>query len=158
MTGQCPIYYDHPNTGRPGGKSKFTSRYLDAPYDSLYPFGYGLSYTSFTFADLAVEEKEDSLTVSASVKNTGSRKGTEIVQLYLRDVTASIVRPVKELKDFRRVDLEPGEQRRVEFALPKQAMGFYNNEGDYCLEDGEFKIYVGANSRECLESMVNITF
>ena len=158
VTGQCPIYYNHPNTGRPGGKSKFTSRYLDAPYDSLYPFGYGLSYTAFSFKDLAVEEREDSLAVSVSVKNTGSRKGTEIVQLYMRDVTASIVRPVKELKDFRRVDLEPGEERKVEFILPKRKMGFYNNEGEYCLEDGEFKIYVGENSRECMESTVNISF
>ena len=158
VTGQCPIYYNHPNTGRPGGKSKFTSRYLDAPYDSLYPFGYGLSYTAFSLEDLAVEEREDSLAVSVSVKNTGSRKGTEIVQLYMRDVTASIVRPVKELKDFRRVDLEPGEERKVEFILPKRKMGFYNNEGEYCLEDGEFKIYVGENSRECMESTVNISF
>ena len=96
------------------------------------------------------EEREDSLAVSVSVKNTGSRKGTEIVQLYIRDVTASIVRPVKELKDFCRVELEPGEERKVEFILPKQKMGFYNNEGEYCLEDGEFKIYVGGNARECM--------
>lgn len=158
VTGQCPIYYNHPSTGRPGGKSKFTSRYLDAPYDSLYPFGYGLSYTDFSFEDLAVEESEDSLAVRVSVKNTGSRKGTEVVQLYQRDVTASIVRPVKELKDFCRVDLEPGEERKVEFILSKQKMGFYNNEGEYCLEDGEFKIYVGGNARECMESTVNLSF
>ena len=80
------------------------------------------------------------------------------MQLYMRDVTASIVRPVKELKDFCRVDLEPGEERKVEFILSKQKMGFYNNEGEYCLEDGEFKIYVGENSRECMESTVNISF
>lgn len=158
VTGQCPIYYNHPNTGRPGGKSKFTSRYLDAPFDSLYPFGYGLSYTTFSLDDLEVRENKDSLQISVTVKNTGERKGTEVVQLYMRDVTASIVRPVKELKGFRRVELEPGKEKKTEFVLPKQKMGFYNNEGAYCLENGEFRIYVGTDSRECLEQSLNVTF
>ncbi len=158
VTGQCPVYYNHPNTGRPGGKSKFTSRYLDAPFDSLYPFGYGLSYTEFAFSDLNVKETDSTLEVSVYLENTGSREGTEVVQLYMRDVTASIVRPVKELKDFCRVDLKPGEKKEVLFTLAKECMGFYNNEGDYCLEDGEFRIYVGGNSRDCLEAAVTLKF
>lgn len=158
VTGQCPIYYNHPNTGRPGGKSKFTSRYLDAPFDALYPFGYGLSYTEYAFSDLNVKETDDNLKVTVYVENIGDREGTEVVQLYMRDVTASIVRPVKELKDFRRVSLRPGEKKEVAFTLKKQDMGFYNNEGEYRLESGEFRIYVGGNSRDCLEVSMTLKF
>ena len=158
VTGQCPIYYNHPNTGRPGGKSKFTSRYLDAPFDALYPFGYGLSYTEYVFSDLNVKETDDCLNVTVYVENVGDREGTEVVQLYMRDVTASIVRPVKELKDFRRVSLRPGEKKEVAFTLKKQDMGFYNNEGEYRLESGEFRIYVGGNSRDCLEVSMTLKF
>lgn len=158
VTGQCPIYYNHPNTGRPGGKSKFTSRYLDAPFDALYPFGYGLSYTEYVFSDLNVKETDDCLNVTVYVENVGDREGTEVVQLYMRDVTASVVRPVKELKDFRRVSLRPGEKKEVAFTLKKQDMGFYNNEGEYRLESGEFRIYVGGNSRDCLEVSMTLKF
>lgn len=158
VTGQCPIYYNHPNTGRPGSKSKFTSRYLDAPFDALFPFGYGLSYTTFEYSDMLVEETEKSLKISVELKNTGSRTGTETVQLYMRDVTASLVRPVKELKGFRRVKLEPGETRTVTLELKKKEMGFYNNQGEYVLEDGLFRIYIGGSSRENLSAEVRIKF
>ena len=158
MTGQCPIYYNHPSTGRPGSKSKFTSRYLDAPFDALYPFGYGLSYTTYEYDNLHVEEKEDELEVSVQVKNTGDREGTEIVQLYMQDVTASLVRPVKELKGFARVELMPGQEKTVTLHLKKQDMGFYNNQAEYVLEDGKFRIYVGGNSRDCLCEEVNMKF
>ena len=158
MTGQCPIYYNHPSTGRPGSKSKFTSRYLDAPFDALYPFGYGLSYTTYEYDNLHVEEKEDELEVSVQVKNTGDREGTEIVQLYMQDVTASLVRPVKELKGFVRVELMPGQEKTVTLHLKKQDMGFYNNQAEYVLEDGKFRIYVGGNSRDCLCEEVNMKF
>lgn len=158
VNGQCPIYYNHPNTGRPGSKSKFTSRYLDAPFDALFPFGYGLSYTTFAYSDLKVEEETDLLKVTVQVKNTGDRKGTEIVQLYMQDVTASLVRPVKELKGFRRIELEAGEERTVSLELKKQDMGFYNNEGEYVLEDGLFRIYAGGNSRECLCEEICLAF
>lgn len=150
VSGQCPVYYNHPNTGRPGSKSKFTSRYLDAPFEALYPFGYGLSYTTFSYDKLMVKEIEGGFKIRINVKNTGDRKGEEIAQLYIQDVTATLVRPVKELKGFHRVELEPGQERQIEFMLKKEHMGFYDNQGDYVIENGLFKIYVGTNSRDCL--------
>ena len=158
VTGQCPVYYNHPSTGRPGSKSKFTSRYLDAPWDSLFPFGYGLSYTSFAYDGLIVAEHSDALEISVRLKNTGDREGTEVVQRYLQDVAASLVRPVKELKDYCRVTLAPGEEREIRFTLPKQAMGFYDNEGRYRLEDGLFRIFVGGSSRDCLMQEIRLSF
>ena len=158
VTGQCPIYYNHPNTGRPGSKSKFTSRYLDAPWDALFPFGHGLSYTSFAYSDLRVSEAGDSLAIAVKLKNTGERAGTETVQLYTRDTAASLVRPVKELKDYCRVSLEPGEEREIRFSLPKQSLGFYDNEGRYRLEDGQFRIFVGGSSRETLAQEISLRF
>lgn len=158
VTGQCPIYYNHPSTGRPGSKSKFTSRYLDAPFDAQFPFGYGLSYTTFSYDSLEVQETEDSLETMVTVKNTGKRAGTEIVQLYMQDVAASLVRPVKELKGFRRVELEAGEEKIVKISLRKEDMGFFDNRGCYVKEDGKFRIYVGGNSRDCLCKELHIRF
>ncbi len=148
VSGQCPVYYNHPNTGRPAGNSKFTSKYLDAPNDALYPFGYGLSYTEFEYNDLRVDKQNDCLNVSVLVKNIGNIKGTEIAQLYMQDVTASLVRPIKELKDYQRITLDPGEETKLRFVLKKQDMGFYDNRGNYLLEDGLFRIFVGGNSRD----------
>lgn len=150
VNGQCPMYYNHLSTGRPGSKSKFTSRYLDAPFDALFPFGYGLSYTTFLYDNLKVEDKTDELVITATLKNTGDREGTEIAQMYMRDVTASLVRPVKELKGFKRVTLAAGEEKEVEFILKKADMGFYNNDEEYVFEEGLFRIYVGGNSRDCM--------
>ncbi len=158
VNGIEPLYYNHPNTGRPGSKSKFTSRYLDAPFEALYPFGYGLSYTTFEYADLAVREEGDHLDVEVKVRNTGKRDGTEIVQLYLQDVTASIVRPVKELKDYARTYLAAGEEKTVTFRLPKQDMGFYDNSAEYRLEDGLFRVYAGPNSRDGLSAEIRVAF
>ncbi len=158
MTGQCPRYYNHPNTGRPGSKSKFTSRYLDAPLEPLYPFGYGLSYANYLYSDLTVEESGESFRVSVSVANTGDRAGEETVQLYIRDVAGSIVRPVKELKAFKKVTLAPGETKQVTLTLNKTDMGFYNDDMEYCREDGSFLFYVGGNSRDCLEAERKVVF
>ncbi len=158
MTGQCPVYYNHMNTGRPGSKSKFTSRYLDAPLDSLYPFGYGLSYTSYEYSGLAVKEEGDALEIDVTVKNAGGRDGRETVQLYMQDVTASLVRPVKELKAFRKAELKAGESKSIHFTLPKKDMGFYDNEKVYRLEDGLFRIYAGGNSRDCLMEEIRVAF
>ena len=158
VTGQCPIYYNHPSTGRPGSKSKFTSRYLDAPWDALFPFGHGLSYTRFAYSDLRVSEADDALEIKVQLKNAGEREGTEVVQLYTQDVAASLVRPVKELKDYCRVSLQPGEEREIRFVLPKSVLGFYDNEGKYRLEDGLFRIFVGGSSRDVLERELSIRF
>lgn len=158
VSGQCPMYYNHPSTGRPGSNSKFTSRYLDAPFEALYPFGYGLSYTTFAYDELEVEEQDEELKITVSVKNTGERTGTETVQLYMQDVTASLVRPVKELRDFAKVELASGEEKRVELTLKKAEMGFYDNQGQYVKEDGLFRIYVGGNSKECLCKKIRIEF
>ncbi len=154
VTGQCPIYYNHPNTGRPGGKGKFTSRYIDCDADPLFPFGYGLSYTSYAYDNMKVEETADSFKVSVDVTNTGDVAGTETVQLYMRDLVGSIVRPVKELKGFAKAALEPKETASVEIELKKENMGFYDNNGQYKVEPGKFILYVGANSADCLEAEV----
>lgn len=158
MTGQCPIYYNHPNTGRPGSRSKFTSRYLDAGFEPLYPFGYGLSYTQYVYDKLSVEEKEDHLIASVEVTNTGKVRGTETVQLYMGDVAASIVRPVKELKGFCKVTLDPGETKKAVITLDKHRMGFYDDNRNYHLEDGKFRIFMGTNSRDCLMEEILLTF
>ena len=158
VNGIEPLYYNHPSTGRPGSKSKFTSRFLDAPFAALYPFGYGLSYTTFSYSELTVKEEKDFLEIYVKVSNTGEREGAETVQLYMQDVTASLVRPVKELKDYRKITLPAGAEETVCFRLPKQDMGFFNNDAEYVLEDGLFRIYAGGNSRDCLETEIRVTF
>ena len=149
-SGQCPMYYAHINTGRPGGKSKFTSKYLDAPVEPLYPFGYGLSYTSYEYSDLKLEQNEDSVTATVTVKNTGDRAGEEIVQCYFRDLAAQRVRPVKQLVDFTKLHLEAGEEKAVSFAVPYSKLGYYDMTMNYVVEPGEFDLFVGGNSRDCL--------
>ena len=151
-SGQCPMYYAHINTGRPGGKSKFTSKYLDAPVEPLYPFGYGLSYTTYEYSDLKLEQGEDSLTASVTVKNTGSRAGDETVQCYFRDLAAQRVRPVKQLVDFTKIHLEAGEEKTVSFAVLYSKLGYYDMAMNYEVEPGEFDLFVGGSSRDCLSA------
>jgi beta-glucosidase len=158
MVGQCPRYYNHPNTGRPGAKSKFSSRYLDAPLKPLYPFGYGLSYTSFAYDNLSVEEMGDALQISVDLINTGDYTGEETVQVYIRDVSASLVRPIKELKAFKKEVLTPGEKVAVQLEVKKDTLGFYDDEMNYRLENGVFEVMVGANSQEYLMSTIEVTF
>src|SRR5258705_4292079 len=120
--GQIPIYYNHKNTGRPHDpNNKYTSKYLDAPWTPLYPFGYGLSYTQFKLSNLRLSKG----LVSVDLENTGKREGDEVVQLYLRDVAACVTRPVKELKGFQRVTLKPGEKRTLGFPLASEQLGFW---------------------------------
>jgi beta-glucosidase len=157
-SGQCPVYYNHPNTGRPGKKAPFTARYIDAGFEALYPFGYGLSYTTFEFKDFQVKQELNKLIATVIIKNTGNRAGIDVVQLYIRDMTASIVRPVKELKGFSKIHLDPGEERTVQIELLKEHMGFYNNDGEYLLEDGVFQIFIGGNSRDCLSVDIDVYF
>lgn len=148
--GQEPMYYNHPNTGKPGGEFKFTSKYQDVPVTPLYPFGYGLSYTAFSYGALEIEERElgqnGVLRCSVAVQNTGERKGKETVQLYTHDVTASLARPVRELKGFRKIELEPGESARVSFEIPVQSLGFHDRDGKYRVESGEFEVFIGPDS------------
>ena len=159
--GQVPLYYGQKNTGRPPDpNNKYTSKYLDVPVTPLFPFGYGLSYTAFRMTNLrlsAVNIKPDGrLTVSAEVENVGQRVGDEVVQLYIRDVVASVTRPLKELKGFERITLNPGEKRRIEFTLASEHLGFYNRDMRFAVEPGEFKVFVGTSSVEGLEGSFRV--
>ena len=154
--GQIPLYYNHLNTGRPleAGKwfSKFRSNYLDIDNDPLYPFGYGLSYTTFRYGDLRLSNnsmnEKGKITASVTVTNTGSHDADEIVQMYIRDMVGSVARPVKELKGFERIHLKKGESRTVSFDITAEQLKFYNSALDWVCEPGEFEVMVGGNSRD----------
>lgn len=148
--GQVPIYYNYKNTGRPGPKNEvFWSHYTDETNDPLYHFGHGLSYTTFDYSDFKVEPNpiEKSLVASVTVKNTGKYKGEEVVQLYIRDKVASVTRPVKELKGFSKLELGIGESQTLSFLLTEKELGYYNNQGEFIFETGEFDIMVGGSSQ-----------
>jgi len=157
--GQVPIFYNHKNTGRPleDGKwfQKFRSNYLDVSNDPLYPFGYGLSYTQFSYGNIRLSDSllksGQPITASVSVTNSGSREGKEVVQLYIRDMVGSITRPVKELKGFQKVSLKPGESREVTFRIDEELLKFYNSELKFAAEPGDFKLFIGTNSRDVKE-------
>lgn len=155
--GQIPIYYNHLPTGRPlpEGKwfTKFRSNYLDVDNDPLYPFGYGISYTTFAYgqpslSSTVMNSTDGSLTVTVPVTNTGAYDADEIVQLYVRDLVGSVSRPVKELKGFSRISLKKGETRNVTFTLTPDDLKFYNQQLDYKCEPGDFEVMVGPNSRD----------
>lgn len=157
--GQIPIYYNALNTGRPFYESdKYTSKYMDVPNDPLYPFGYGLSYTSFTYGDIKTNKSDlsggESLEVSATITNTGNYSGEEVVQLYVGDPVASISRPVKELKNFKKIMLKPGETKTVSMSITVEDLKFYNADLKYDWEPGEFIISVGPNSRDLKQTKV----
>ena len=159
--GQVPIYYNHKNTGRPPVDTlKFTSHYLDLPSTPLYPFGYGLSYTTFVYSGLLLERsrlsKADTLQATIRVTNTGARAGEETVQLYVHQLIGSVTRPVKELKAFRKVRLGPKESAVVHFALPVSQLAFTDLEMHYGVEAGEFQLSVGPNSAEGLQAPFDV--
>ncbi|MDQ1611110.1 MAG: beta-glucosidase [Pyrinomonadaceae bacterium] len=158
--GQLPLYYNHKRTGRPPTDQKYTSKYLDVPWTPLYPFGYGLSYTQFRLSDLRLSAQsirpDGQLTASVELENTGARAGDEVVQLYVRDVAASVTRPVKELKGFERVTLAPGERQRVEFRLTPAHLGFYNRALRFTVEPGDFKVFAGTSSADGLEASFKV--
>lgn len=157
--GQIPLYYAHKNTGRPLGDrpwfSRFWSNYLDVTNDPLYPFGYGLSYTTFSYGNVKVSSNTlkpgQKITVSTTVSNTGNRAGQEVVQLYIRDLVGSSTRPVKELKGFEKISLQPGETKTVSFTISEETLKFYNSQLKFVAEAGDFKAFVGANSRDVKE-------
>jgi beta-glucosidase len=175
--GQIPVYYAHKNTGRPASDGSFvpiddipvrsfqtslgnTSHYLDVGFRPLYPFGFGLSYTGFEYKDLLLSSDtigmDDELTVSVTLSNTGRYDGKEVVQLYIQDVAASITRPVKELKDFKKVNLVSGETKNIEFELTAKELGFYDRDGNYIVEPGEFNLWVGGSSETELKTAFSL--
>ena len=156
--GQVPIYYSHKNTGRPLGTwfEKFRSNYLDVSNEPLFPFGYGLSYTSFTYSDVKLSSntisKTGSITATVTLKNSGSKDGSEVVQLYTRDMVGTITRPVKELKGFKKIFLKAGESKTVSFSISAQDLKFYNSDLKFVAEPGDFKVFIGGNSRDVKEA------
>jgi beta-glucosidase len=159
--GQVPIFYGHLNTGRPPREGeKYTSKYLDVPVTPLFPFGFGLSYTTFSYDSLRLSATSiaasDSLAVSVKVTNTGTRAGDEVVQLYVRDDVASVARPVKELERFRRVRIEPGQSRTVAFTLVRDDFTFWGPEMTRVVEPGTFTVFVGPSSAEGLEAQFTV--
>jgi len=175
--GQIPIYYAHKMSGRPASEEDWThiddipvqavqhslgntNNYLDYGFTPLYPFGYGLSYTNFDYSDLNVSsetlQKGEALEVSATITNTGDVEGTEIVQLYTRDLVASYTRPVRELKDYQKVKLAPGESREVTFELSPDQLGFYKPNGEYITESGEFHVWIAPHAAGGLKANFEI--
>ena len=159
--GQIPIHYDYRNTGRPQNDSdKFTSKYIDLPNSPLYPFGYGLSYTKFTYENLNLSKarmkRGESLEISVQVKNTGGRDGDEVVQLYVRDMVASVTRPVRQLKGFKRISIAAGTSKTVTFTVSSDALSFYDLNMKRTVEPGMFKIFVGGSSVGGLETEFEI--
>ncbi|SFE60346.1 beta-glucosidase [Thermophagus xiamenensis] len=169
--GQVPIYYAHKMSGRPADSTSWTyiddipvkavqhslgntNHTLDYGFKPLYPFGYGLSYTTFEYSDISLSAKTiqigDVIKVSATITNTGKREGTEIVQLYVRDLVGSYTRPVRELKDFKRITLKPGESERVTFELNSSQLGFYHPNGRYVIEPGDFHVWIAPNAADGL--------
>lgn len=155
--GQIPVYYNHLPTGRPfNPKEKYTSKYLDAPNTPLYPFGYGLSYTTFQYGNIVLSDSiiqpGKEITASVLVTNTGKREGMETVQLYIHDIVGSISRPVKELKGFQKISLQPGETKKVSFTISVDDLKFYNADLNYVYEAGYFKIFIGGSSDDVKEA------
>ena len=152
--GQVPIYYNHKNTGRPSAPNspKFQSNYLDVPNTPLFPFGYGLSYTSFAYSDFSINKKEmrasEKITASVTVTNNGNYDGEEVVQLYIRDIVGSITRPLKELKGFQKVFLKKGESKKITFAIGIDDLKFYNYDLKWVAEPGDFEVMIGTNSEQ----------
>ena len=153
--GQIPIYYNDYRSGRPfPEQGVFWSHYRDESNQPLYPFGYGLSYTSFEFSELKISNtysENGRVQVEVKIKNTGKIAGKEVAQLYLHDKVASVVRPIKELKGFKKVNLKAGESKTISFVLTEEYLGFYSNQGEYVIESGDFEVFVGGNSVDLLK-------
>ena len=163
--GQIPLYYAHKNTGRPlhDGKwfEKFRSNYLDVTNEPLYPFGFGLSYTTFAYSDISLSQSsmdmQGMITASVDVSNTGLLPGGEVVQLYIRDLVGSTTRPVKELKGFERIYLQPGQTRNVTFKIAPEMLKFYDYDLQYVIEPGDFQVMIGSNSRDVKTAAFTVT-
>jgi beta-glucosidase len=160
VVGQVPIYYNHLNTGRPATDFKYTSKYIDCPVTPLFPFGHGLSYTRFELTNLRLDSPRMTtrrhVVASVDVWNAGDQSGDEVVQLYIRDLAASVARPVRELKGFERVTLKPGEIRTVRLPLAAESLGFHDDTMRFVVEPGRFKVYVGNSSIGGLEADLEV--
>ena len=161
--GQCPIFYNYKNTGRPVGQTPewvLYSCYTDVPNTPQFPFGYGLSYTNFEYSDVSIDKnemtKDGTLTVTVSVSNTGSVDGEEVVQLYIQDIAATYARPVKELKGFKKVMIAAGETKEITFELTEKELGYFFPCGKYVVEPGQFNVFIGSNSVEVQEKIFAI--
>jgi beta-glucosidase len=157
--GQIPVYYNYYNTGRPAKNDhdlNYVSAYTDLPNSPQYPFGYGLSYTTFSYSDIRLDagsiKRNQTLTASVTVTNTGIYDGRETVQLYIRDKVASVVRPVKELKGFQQVFLKAGESKAVTFEITEKELQFYTNNGEFIVEPGDFTLFIGGSSKDVKEA------
>ena len=157
--GQVPISYSHYSTGRPEPTDVvFWTHYIDETNEPLFPFGFGLSYTAFDYDALVIDDNDQgSIKVSVQLTNTGSMAGEEVAQLYIHDKVASVVRPIKELKGFEKLLLQPGETKTVEFKLTPSELGFYNNQGEFVIEPGEFRVMVGGSSSNGLVGSFQLT-
>ena len=147
--GQVPIFYNYKNTGRPyDSNSKWTSKYIDMPNSPQWPFGFGLSYTSFGYSEpkVALKSGGNLLTITVNVTNTGKLPGEEVAQLYVRDLVGSVTRPVKELKGFQKIMLQPGETRELKFILTEKDLSFYRRDMTFGTEPGEYEIMIGGDS------------
>ena len=159
--GQVPLFYNHKNTGRPLGNDeghfeKFKTNYLDVRNEPLYPFGYGLSYTTFEYSELKLDKtsmsQNDTINVSVDITNTGNYDGKEVAQLYIRDLVGSVTRPVKELKGFQKVFIKKGKTVTVTFKISVEDLKFYNSNLDFVAEPGEFQVAIGTNSDVALKN------
>lgn len=160
-SGQCPIYYNHYNTGRPHkSNTRFVSRYQDVPTESYYPFGYGLSYSKFRYYDLKLSNKilteKSKITITVKIRNDSNVKGEEVVQLYIQDLIARVVRPVKELKAFKKVVFLPKEEKEVSFDITEDMLKFWNENLEFNSEEGDFRVFVGGNSEDTLSDMFEL--
>jgi beta-glucosidase len=154
-TGQVPIYYNHKNSGRPlGSNGWFTSRYLDLPSTPLFPFGFGLSYTSFEYKNMEISDQilRDRISISAEITNTGKQTGSELVQLYVRDLVGSLTRPIRELKGYQRIELQSGETRRITFSLTEEMLAFTHADGSKGVEPGRFQVWIAPDSASGLRA------
>ena len=152
--GQEPLHYDYLITGRPligdYRKSKWSSQYLDVPNEPLYTFGFGLTYTDFDYSSIRLDSdrlaKGEQILATVTVRNTGNRRGTETVQLYIRDLVGSVARPIRSLKGFQRITLEPGESAEVSFKITEEMLRFYDKNMHYTSEPGKFFVFIGPDS------------